>query len=251
MLGANKIKLIRSLAVRKYRKETGLFLAEGHKLVGELLGKFHCTLLAAVPEWLEANADARADEILTVTQAELQKASLLQTPQSVLALFRIPQPQGGLELASEELCLALDGVQDPGNMGTIVRLADWFGIGHIFCSTGTADIFNPKAVQATMGAIARVSVHYLPDLASAFKTLPAEIPVYGTFMDGEDIYKAPLSRNGIIVMGNEGNGISPEIQALVTDRIGIPSWPAGRPTSESLNVAIATAIVCSEFRRRH
>ena len=145
--------------------------------------------------------------------------------------------------------LALDDVQDPGNLGTIIRIADWFGIHHIICSTGTADAFSPKVVQATMGAIARVKIHYT-DLPSYLSTLPKGTPVYGTFLEGDDIYTLPLSDHGIIVMGNEGNGISPATAKAVTDKLFIPNWPEGAKTSESLNVAVATAITCSEFRRR-
>ena len=140
-----------------------------------------------------------------------------------------------------------DGVQDPGNLGTIVRLADWFGIGHVFCSPQSADIFGPKAVQATMGALARVQVHYT-DLAEELRKFPGQI--YGTFLDGDDIYSTPLSSAGVIVMGNEGNGVSPEVGALVNARLFVPPFPQGKATSESLNVAMATAIVCAEFRRR-
>lgn len=251
MLSASKIKLIHSLAQKKYRNESGLFLAEGVKLVEELLysGRFECTFIAGTVKWEESHPNVTADQTVTVTPEELKKASLLQTPQEVLALFRMPERHCDICIAGQQLCLALDGVQDPGNIGTIVRLADWFGIEHIFCSSNTVDIFNPKAVQATMGAIARVSVHYT-DLKAALACLPSSVPVYGTFMNGKDIYHERLSRNGIIIMGNEGSGISDEIEHLVNVRIGIPSYPTGRATSESLNVAMATAIVCSEFRRR-
>jgi len=146
------------------------------------------------------------------------------------------------------LCLALDEVQDPGNLGTIIRIADWFGIEHIFCSQGTADVYNPKVVQATMGALARVHVHYV-NLSELIDSLP-DIPVYGTFLDGTNIYEQELSQTGIIVMGNEGNGISPEVRKVINRRLYIPNYPANRPTSESLNVAVATAITCAEFRRR-
>ena len=146
--------------------------------------------------------------------------------------------------------MALDDVQDPGNLGTIIRIADWFGIEHIFCSSGTADVYNPKTIQATMGAIARVKLHYcnLPDfLKSASQK---NTPIFGTFLDGENIYTQELPANGIIIMGNEGNGISKQIAEMVTHRILIPNYPQGCETSESLNVAVATAIVCAEFRRR-
>jgi len=250
MLSKNDIKNIKSLEHKKFREEKGLFIAEGHKLVGELAGRFRCVLMAATPQWLDTHRNIKAERIETVTLEELKRASLLKAPQDVLAIFSIPQESADIAaMASDNLVLALDDVQDPGNLGTIVRIADWFGIKDIFCSKGTADIYNPKAVQATMGAIARVRVHYT-QLADSLKSLPSGIPVYGTYLEGETIYDAPLSRNGVIIMGNEGNGISPESGRYVTHRLYIPNWPAGAATSESLNVAIATAITCSEFRRR-
>ena len=153
-----------------------------------------------------------------------------------------------LSTVNNKLVLALDGVQDPGNLGTIIRIADWFGISTIVCSEDTVDAWNPKVVQATMGSIARVNIIYL-SLEALFDSLPDDFPVYGTLLDGDDIYQQPLSQNGIIVMGNEGNGISPEIRAKVNRRLLIPRFRTG-DSAESLNVAIATAITCSEFRRR-
>jgi TrmH family RNA methyltransferase len=147
------------------------------------------------------------------------------------------------------LCLALDNVQDPGNMGTIVRIADWFGIENIFCSVGTADIYNPKTIQATMGAIGRIKVHYV-NLPEFLESIKEKAPLYGTFLDGENIYSKELKGNGLIIMGNEGNGISKECSRNITERLFIPNYPSGRETSESLNVSVATAIICSEFRRR-
>ena len=145
------------------------------------------------------------------------------------------------------MCLALDGVQDPGNLGTILRIADWFGIHHVLCSNGSADVYNPKCVQSCMGALARVEVHYC-DLPEVLRE--TEVPVFGTFLDGTDIYEEELSPNGIIVMGNEGNGISEEVGKLVNRRLYVPNFPKGSTTTESLNVAVATGIVCAEFRRR-
>lgn len=251
MLSKNDIKNIKSLEHKKFRTEKGLFIAEGHKTVLELTGKFSCTLLAATQDWLDCHRNIPAERIESVTTDELKRASLLQSPQDVLAVFRIPKSEIKMsDTAQNNLVLALDDVQDPGNLGTIIRLADWFGIKDVFCSKGTADIYNPKAVQATMGALARVRVHYT-DLKQSIKELPESVPVYGTFLDGEIIYDTKLSANGVIIMGNEGNGISPEIKQSVTHKLYIPNWPKGAPTSESLNVAIATAIVCSEFRRRN
>ena len=248
-LSKNRIKHIHSLELKKYRKAEGLFLAEGPKLVGDLLGHFPCRLLVTTSLWLSLHPSTQpADEVIEVTEEELRKASLLKTPQQVLALFEIPADETAPIIPPSSLCLALDGVQDPGNLGTILRLADWFGIEQIFCSPDTADVYNPKCVQATMGALARVRVSYtsLPDLIRRHPSLP----VYGTLLDGENLYQQPITSHGLIVMGNEGNGISPEVRSLVNRKLYIPNFPAGRDTSESLNVAIATAIVCAEFRRQ-
>lgn len=248
MLSKNKIKYIRSLELKKNRKEEQVFVAEGHKLVGDLLGYFPCRLLIATSDWLKTNRAVTADEVIEVTQEELSRASLQKTPQEVLAVFAQPSYDLNPDVIKNSLCLALDDVQDPGNLGTIIRLADWFGIEHIFCSIGTADVYNPKTVQATMGALARVKVHYcsLPQLIESL----VDTPVYGTFLNGNVIYTESLSAHGLIVMGNEGKGVSPEVEKLINKRLYIPNYPQERETSESLNVAIATAVVCSEFRRR-
>jgi TrmH family RNA methyltransferase len=248
MLSKNKIKYIRSLELKKNRKEEQVFVAEGHKLVGDLLGHFPCRLLVATRTWLDRNPNVRAEEIIEVTPDELTRASLQKTPQEVLAVFDQPVYEMDASVVSKELCLALDDVQDPGNLGTIIRLADWFGIEHIFCSQGTVDVYNPKTIQATMGALARVKLHYchLPSLIDSL----GDAPVYGTFLDGENMYAKELSSHGLIVMGNEGNGISDEVGKLVNERLYIPNYPPQRETSESLNVAIATSVICAEFRRR-
>lgn len=247
-LSKNQIKYIRSLEQKKKRKTEKVFLAEGPKLLEELTGYFHCRLVAGTKEWLKHQKNIQADEVVVVTDEELARASLLKTPQQVLALFEQANDHIDTSVINHSLCLALDDIQDPGNLGTIVRLADWFGIEHIFCSPGTADIYNPKAVQATMGGLARVKLHYtdLPNLISNLK----DTPVYGTFLDGGNMYEQTLSTNGLIVMGNEGNGVSHTVKQLINRRLFIPNYPAGSETSESLNVAIATAIVCAEFRRR-
>lgn len=248
MLSKNKIKYIRSLELKKNRKEEGVFVAEGHKLVGDLLGHFPCKLLIALPSWLQKNTHIIADEVIEVSFDELSRASLLKNPQDVLAVFDQPIYETSIEVMNQSLCLALDDIQDPGNLGTIIRLADWFGIEHIFCSYGTVDVYNPKVVQATMGALARVKIHYcnIVALISSMKN----IPIYGTFLDGNNIYEETLSNNGLIVMGNEGNGVSEEVSRLINKRLYIPNYPSSRETSESLNVAIATAVTCAEFRRR-
>ena len=249
MWSKNKLKFVRSLAQKKYRDAEGAFLAEGPKAVGELAARFNCRLLVATADYLSANPHIRAAEVDEVSLRELAQASCLTTPHDVLAVFDKPVAPAPFQLSTTRLSLVLDGVQDPGNLGTIIRLADWFGIPDVICSRDTADAFAPKVVQATMGALARVQVVYA-DLPALLKTVPRDFPVYGTFMEGDNIYAAPLSPNGLLVMGNEGNGISPEVGSLVNRRIHIPSFPLGRPTGESLNVAVATAVACAEFRRQ-
>ena len=248
MLSKNKIKFIHSLDTKKARKEENAFLVEGFKSVDEFLPSFHCKLLVATSSYFSTHPKCNADEIIEVTPEELSRASLLKTPQEVLAVFEQPFYKLDFEAPSRSLCLALDGVQDPGNLGTIIRIADWFGIKDLFCSQNTVDVYNPKTIQATMGALSRVKVHYT-DLIPFIQTLH-NVPVYGTFLDGDVIYQSELSPTGLIIMGNEGNGISPEIENIVTQRLYIPNYPKERKTSESLNVAVATSIICAEFRRR-
>ncbi|NDV46422.1 RNA methyltransferase [Paludibacter sp. 221] len=250
MLSKSKIKLITSLAQKKYRDEYGLFIAESTKLVLDLLPLLDCDLLVATPEWLLKNSATKAQETIEVTENELRKISSQKTPQGVLAVFRKPVYTYDINATGRELSLALDDVQDPGNLGTIIRIADWFGIENVFCSLHTADVFGTKAIQATMGALARVKVHYV-DLPAFLQKCADKTAIYGTFMNGGSIYnEQELSPNGIIVMGNEGNGISKEVEKHVSKRLLIPNFPEGKATSESLNVGIATALVCAEFRRR-
>lgn len=248
-LSKNRIKYIHSLELKKNRDAAGVFLAEGPKVVSELLGHFPCQLLAATSGWQPPCTGMQAEESVEVTTEELTRASLLHTPQQVLAIFRKRKDIDNKTEIFRSLCLALDGVQDPGNLGTIIRLADWFGIRHIFCSPDTADVYSPKAVQATMGSLARVHVH-VADLPSLIRDLPEGTPVYGTFLDGENMYEKTLSNNGLLIMGNEGRGIRDEVRELVNQRLFIPAYPEERGASESLNVGVATAIVCAEFRRQ-
>lgn len=249
MLSKARIKWIKSLEMRKYRLQHNAFVAEGPKLVGELLPYSAPLYVAATGEWLAQNGRLlkAGTEVDEVSKEELERASLLRTPQSVLAVMPIPVRTFDTSALSHKLVIAIDSVQDPGNMGTILRIADWFGIHKVLCSEGTADVYNPKCVQSCMGALARVEVYYcnLPDVLSQ-----VQLPIYGTFLDGTDIYREELSQEGIIVMGNEGNGISEAVGRLVNRRIYIPNYPKGSLTTESLNVAVATGIVCAEFRRR-
>ena len=244
MISKNQIKFIKQLELKKYRQREGLFVAEGPKVVGDLMTRYHPSAVYATDDY----TPPCAVEVQRISDDELRKVSFLQHPQQVVALFPLPSHQMFPPSASTtELTLALDGVQDPGNLGTIIRIADWFGINRIICSEETADAWNPKVVQATMGSIARVDIEYT-DLAAWIDQLPKDIPVYGTLLDGDDIYAQELSANGVIVMGNEGKGLTEKVRRRVTRRLLIPSYR--KDTAESLNVAIATAIVCSEFRRR-
>lgn len=231
MISKNKIKLIHSLETKKGREKAGLFVAEGPKVVNDLL-----------------HAGFTAENIFEDIE-DIKKISFLQHPQSMLGVFKLPRNEHYTEFSIMQLVLALDGVQDPGNLGTIIRVADWFGIKDIFCSLDTADCWNPKVVQATMGSIARVQLHYV-DLNKMVESLPADYPIYATLLDGENIYKQELSHHGMIVMGNEGKGISPLLRTKINRKLYIPSYSSDGNTAESLNVAIATSIVCAEFRRR-
>ena len=254
MISKNKIKYLKSLEMKKHRQAESVFVAEGPKIVGDLLNAgFEPTYLAVVEcsdfaSRLQ-NFDLNGVQIDFVTADDLRKVSSLEAPQQVLAVLKQPIWQSDFNIASKELCLALDEVQNPGNLGTIIRLAAWFGIEHLFCSKGCADVYNSKTVQATMGGLAHVKVHYV-DLVEIIGNLPDGTPVYGTFFDGENLYGKQLEQRGLIVMGNEGRGVSKDVENLVTEKLFIPNYPAERESTESLNVAIATAIVCAEFRRR-
>ena len=251
MISKNQIKYVHQLELKKFRKQEGLFIAEGHKVVGDLLHEgFMPRQIFATQEWIKDNPSLLPiinSKLIEVNLEELTRLSLLQHPQQVLALFPIPDEQTSFS-SQNSLSLLLDNVQDPGNLGTIIRIADWFGIETIYCSIGTVDAWNPKVVQATMGSIARVHIIYV-DPQQLFDSLPDDFPVYGTFLEGDNIYTQQLTQHGIIVMGNEGNGISDAVRHRVTRKLLIPDFHKG-DTADSLNVAIATAITCSEFRRR-
>lgn len=239
-----EIQLVRSLQDKRSRDEEQLFVAEGEKLISEI-GSSSLRIRKIFA--LEGLFDGPQTEV--VSRKDMERLSLLKTPSKALALveqphYRLPRP------SAERLMLALDEVQNPGNLGTIIRLADWFGIEEIICSKNSADCFNPKVVQATMGAILRVRVHYvdLPDFLR--RAAEAGTPLYGTFLEGDNLYDAPITKGGIVVMGNEGRGVSKEVADLISHRLFIPPYPADSRTSESLNVAMATGIICAEFRRR-
>ncbi|MBZ4041626.1 TrmH family RNA methyltransferase [Flavobacterium hibisci] len=240
MISKNQIKLITGLHQKKQRFANQLFFAEGIKVIQELLqSNFELEYLFTTQNDFETVGTSKR---FPVTEQELKKISALSTPNTCLAVFKIPAEN---TIIDSGLILALDDIRDPGNLGTILRLCDWFGIQQIICSKETVDIYNPKVVQATMGSIARVNVNYV-DLKSFITN--AKLPVFGTFMNGENIYQSVLPQNGIIIMGNEANGISAEIEKTVTSRLTIPRFGKLQKT-ESLNVATATAIVLSEFKR--
>ncbi|NCC99248.1 MAG: RNA methyltransferase, partial [Bacteroidia bacterium] len=227
------------------RYEEKCFVAEGSKTVEDLLSSFVCRAMYGTESYI----GVRPDCFELVTHAELKSISNLETPQDVLAVFEMHENKWDFIDVSGKLSLALENIQDAGNLGTIIRVADWFGIENIMCSIGTVDVYNCKTVQATMGALARVNVYY-GDLKTYLMNLSSQMPIYATTLDGTDVYAAELSKNGVIVMGNEGNGISSELKQICNSKLLIPSYPQGRKTSESLNVGIATAVICSEFRRR-
>ena len=239
MLSKNQVKIITSLKQKKYRQQHGLFVAEGLKTINELLES--SINLQQLFTLKVLNIDANLETI--ITEVDLKKISFLKTPNQALAVFEIPKPKAIIE---NNLIVALDDVRDPGNLGTIIRLCDWFGIRDLVCSENTVDCFNPKVIQATMGSISRVNITYRNLEMFLAET---NLPVYGAFMDSENIYKSKLPEQGILIMGNEANGISKELQQRVTHRITIPRF-GGLQVTESLNVATATAILLSEFKRK-
>lgn len=246
MLSKNQIKEIRALHISKYRKQEKSFIVEGPKIVDEFLkSKYVIKKVFALEEWIKENSN-KHQHIEQITPKELQAISLLKTPNQVLAIASYPS-EISFNYKETDLVLALDSIQDPGNLGTIIRIADWFGIDKLVCSAQTADAYNPKVVQASMGALTRVEFLYT-NLEDWLSKLSSETPIYGTFLKGDSIYESELSENGVIVIGNEGNGISDNIQSLIKQRITIPAY--GDSMMESLNAAVATAIVCAEFRRR-
>jgi TrmH family RNA methyltransferase len=240
MVSKNQIKLITSLQQKKYRNQEQLFIAEGIKVVQELLNSnFELQdLFTTKKHFLTVSKN----KVHAISEVELKKISALTTPNTCLAVFKIPKAK---EIIEKGLIVALDDVRDPGNLGTIIRLCDWFGIETLFCSEESVDVYNPKVVQATMGSISRVNVVYgnLEVFLSQTK-----LPVFGTFMDGKNIYQEKLPKKGIIIMGNEANGISSAVEKLVSERIAIPRF-GNLQVTESLNVATATAIMLSEFKR--
>lgn len=240
MISKAEIKRIQALRLKKHRDESRLFVVEGEKMVAE-----------ALSSGFEVESLYRTEDI---GEEAMSRITMLSSPSPALAVVRMPEVPSTADIdaliASRPLCLALDSVRDPGNLGTIVRIADWFGIDAVFASPDTVELYNPKVVQATMGAVFRRKVVYCNLPAVAGKFAAAGMPVYGTFLDGNDIYQENLSAEGLIVMGSESNGIGAEMAECVTSRLYIPPYPRkSEGGSESLNVAIATAVTCALFRR--
>ncbi|MDD5571013.1 MAG: RNA methyltransferase [Bacteroidales bacterium] len=254
-LSQNKIKFINSLKQKKFRNEIGLFVAEGEKIVGELIeSNAKINSLYAVGEWLKANSKKTANckaEINEISENELAKISSLTSPNKILAVIEKFNYTFNKKEIISELSLALEEIKDPGNLGTIIRVADWFGIDNIFCSENTVELYNPKVIQATMGSFLRVKVHYV-DLKKAITDFKNELPVYAATTEEENIYKTGLTKNGLIIIGNESNGISKDLLNIATKKISIPNYNHknnSNKNAESLNASIAAAIICSEFRR--
>ena len=252
LLSKAKIRLIRSLEQKKYRVQHGLFVLEGDKAVREALDStLTVEYLLAKLAWLEQPSSTKANHIIEINDQELSQISFLKTPNQAIALVQIPYyPLDFAELTGG-LSLYLDQIQDPGNLGTIIRIADWFGIRHVLCGQGCADPFSPKTVQSTMGAIIRVKTNQTDvGFFRQLKIYQPDFPVFGAFLDGDNLYHTPLPTKAVMMMGNESKGISEAVAQYVDQRLLIPSYSSGEPTSESLNVATAAAIICAEFRRR-
>lgn len=241
-----EIQFVRSLADKRTRDSEHLFIAEGFKLVDEIRQS-----QLRIRTIYTTRSDIAGSNVVIIEKREMERISQLNTPSDILAVIEQPHHTLRLNNLKYSLTLALDGVQNPGNLGTIVRLADWFGVDNIICSRECADLYNPKVVQATMGALLRVKVHYVDNLSTILHEAKSEgLAIYGTLLDGNNIYHEQLSSEGIIVMGNEGRGLGDDCRRMLTHKLFIPPYPANAPTSESLNVAMATGIILSEFRRR-
>jgi len=246
MLSKSQINLLKSLQQKKFRREHGLFIVEGHKSITEFINSAYRVEAIYYTPSFDSKVLKLSQKInfCEISVTELEKVSSLKTPQDALAIVKIPEwPILQHEQLKGKFSLVLDGIQDPGNLGTIIRIADWFGIDHIICSEDTVDAYNPKVVQACMGSLARVKVHHTSLTEFLLKI---KLTIFGALLDGENIYSTDFGKEGLIVMGNEGNGLRPEVQKMVNKAITIPR--IGK--AESLNVAIATALFCSEITRK-
>jgi RNA methyltransferase, TrmH family len=267
MLSNSQVKHINALKIKKYRDEYKEFIAEGNTLVTDLIkSSYEIAGVYALSEWITGNLDVVRHKNIPVYEADpadMERITSLSSPSPVLAIVKIPPGMvAGLDSAAygspeqnipglfEELSVMLEGISDPGNMGTLLRIADWFGIRNVICSENCVELYNPKVVQASMGSVARVSVFYT-DLSRFLENIKGRLPVYGTFLQGDSIYSIQLENKGIILIGSEAHGISDPLSCFVTGRLYIPSFGStDNGKAESLNAAVATAVVISEFRRR-
>lgn len=252
MLSKNKQKHITALSRKKVRDQEKLFVAEGQKLVLDLLQSgLTCQYLIVDEKWINSQDSLKTDaEIIRTSSDLIKKVSGFKSTPTIIGVFEQNRHKLKVNKLKNELCLFLDDVQDPGNLGTIIRLADWFGIKSVICSKACADVYNPKTIQSTMGAIARVQTYYVDTITFFEEYKSLNCPIYGTFLDGKNLYQEELNNNGLIIMGNEGKGIQDKLEPYVSSRLFIPNYPSEVATSESLNVSVATAIICAEFRRR-
>ena len=253
MISKNSIKLIKSLANKKNRIKENLFLVEGDKMVTEVLhSNFVVEKLYATNSFIVKNKPKIKNEkvVTEVNQEDIDKASLMKNPQNSIALCTIPSEKELPLKIDSDLSIYLDEIQDPGNLGTIIRICDWFGIEHLFCSPKTADFFNPKVIQSSMGSFCRVNVWYTAFEPVVELAAKSEMKVLGAFLNGDNVYTQKFPSRVLLVMGNEGNGISTEVEKMVSKRIKIPEFNKNDQSAESLNVSVATAIICAEFKRQ-
>jgi len=254
MLSKGNLKFVQSLRIKKHRDIHQQFIIEGDKLVtGFLHSDWIVTQLLATSEWLEQQSEwvkKKPEQTIEITHHELNKISAHKTPNQVMAVAKKLDYSMNWKEISSHLTIFLDEIQDPGNFGTILRIASWFGINNVVCSISTVDLYNPKVVQATMGALLKVKVHYVEPVPFLTEFSKSGVPVYGTLPGGKSIYETPLVQKGVIILGNESHGISNELSSFITDEISIPEFGSFGKEIESLNVAVAAGIICSEFRRR-
>ena len=246
MISKNQIKFIRSLQLKKHRDIHNCFVVEGEKIVDEIIkSEFSIYQIFATKGWLLSNLNIVAEQTHQISEKELERISTLKTPNKVLAVVEKVERELKISTITKGLTLVLDEIKDPGNLGTIIRACDWFGVSNIICSNNSVDIYNPKVVQATMGSLARVKVHYT-DIEGVINQLPNNFPIYGACMDGKNVTDIVIEKDAILIIGNESFGISKKVNQLIKQRIIIPRKKEG---AESLNVAIATSILLHEFRR--
>nr|WP_320023306.1 RNA methyltransferase [uncultured Draconibacterium sp.] len=254
MIGKSTTKLINSLALKKYRTKENCFLIEGDKMVKEALNSDLKIKLLIVTDQFTTRfpiTQSAAERIIETDAKEIKKVSLLQHPQNSLAVCEIPKKPDFPKSLTEDLSIYLDGIQDPGNMGTIVRICDWYGIQHVFCSPDSVNLYNPKVIQASMGSFNRIHLHECDFETLADLAQKSEAPLFGAFMNGNNVYQKQLPKQAVLVMGNEGNGIRPAVEKLIPNKLSIPNFSMNETKAESLNVSVATAILCSEFKRAY